>query len=192
MSELGEKLSPSALAGGVHAMALHVADKLALGRHFITGSDSSAFVRVNALVQPHLKPEDYDWLDIAADPDASSLRPRSWTRASVVGALQRSMHSHNGIDYTRLQDAVAWLEEGQVVVATGIEDDNLFGGKKIDGENGFTVAKRREPKDRKMTMGLWDGEAGKLLVPSEVVLLEDSIPTAQLAGENNYPNTSLI
>lgn len=192
MSEKGELLNPVVLSEGLQGIVLWIADKSGVGRHFITGSDSSAFTKVDANRQPQLNPDDYDWIDVESDPDASSWRPKGWSKASVIGALQRSVHSHNGVDYSRVEDAAAWIEDDEVVVATGVGHPNLFGGKTIENEAGLTIAKRRGPKDLKMTMGLWDAQAGKLLVPNEVVLLEAEIPTTQLTSEGNYPNTSLI
>lgn len=192
MSERGEHLGSAGLTDGLRGAALWTADKLAVGRHFVTGSDSSAFTKVDAARQPQLDPGDYDWVDVAGDPDANSWRPRGWNTASVIGALQRSVYSHEGVDYSRTLDAVAWVEDDEIVVATGIGRPNLFGGKTIEGEAGLTVAKRRGPEDLKVTMGLWDSQAGKLLVPDEVVLLDAEIPTAGIAQEGNYPHTRLI
>lgn len=161
---------------------------------YVTGSDSRAFVRLEASNQPGINPDDIDWCEISGDPEAGRI-PRRW---DTVAVLATSHSIYNGIDpeYLRepgqVKDAIAWISEGIVRVGVSPDSDNLFGGTVIEGESRFVVAKRRSANPVEATLGLWVPAERRFIEAPQTSVVDGSLPLDGLAEQAQYRHMSVV
>ena len=193
MAAIGEQIHPSAITGNVINVAKRMVSNTIPGR-FVTGSNSPAYVRLEVSKQPQLNPDEIDWCEIDADPEAGRM-PRYRHNVAILAAIRTI---YGGIEKKDMltpgftKDAIAWMSEGIVKIGTNPDADNLFGGTVIDDESKFALATRLTPDPVEATIGLWLPDREEFIGAKQVSVVRPSLPIAELAADPQYRHLSVV